>query len=39
MVLFSSGSTGKPKAIVHSLNMLLKSYMEKKYALLICYFF
>lgn len=30
MVLFSSGSTGKPKAIVHSLNMLLKSYMEKK---------
>ncbi|PAF53676.1 AMP-dependent synthetase [Helicobacter sp. 13S00482-2] len=29
LILFSSGSTGKPKAIVHNLDNLLNSYMNK----------
>ncbi len=30
LLLFSSGSTGKPKAMVHNLDSLLESYLEKK---------
>ena len=30
LVLFSSGSTGRPKAMVHDLNALLASYLNKK---------
>lgn len=30
LVLFSSGSTGKPKAILHNLDNLLDSYLDKK---------
>lgn len=30
LVLFSSGSTGKPKAMVHNLDTLLNSYLEKR---------
>lgn len=29
LLLFSSGSTGKPKAIVHNLDILLNSYLDK----------
>jgi acyl-CoA synthetase (AMP-forming)/AMP-acid ligase II len=30
LVLFSSGSTGKPKAMVHNLDHLVASYLQKK---------
>lgn len=30
LILFSSGSTGKPKAILHNLDTLLESYLDKK---------
>lgn len=30
LILFSSGSTGKPKAIVHDLNKILNTYLNKK---------
>ncbi|EGK8203500.1 long-chain fatty acid--CoA ligase [Campylobacter coli] len=30
LILFSSGSTGKPKAIVHNLNKILNTYLNKK---------
>lgn len=30
LILFSSGSTGKPKAIVHDLNKILHTYLNKK---------
>lgn len=30
LLLFSSGSTGKPKAMVHNLDSLIGSYIEKK---------
>lgn len=30
LILFSSGSTGKPKAMVHDLDNLLQSYLDKK---------
>tara|TARA_B100002051_G_C16740057_1_gene643701 strand:+ start:1744 stop:3096 length:1353 start_codon:yes stop_codon:yes gene_type:complete len=30
IVLFSSGSTGRPKAMIHDLNMLLSTYLDKK---------
>ncbi|PAF51505.1 fatty acid--CoA ligase family protein [Helicobacter sp. 13S00477-4] len=30
LILFSSGSTGKPKAILHNLDKLLDSYLNKK---------
>lgn len=30
LILFSSGSTGKPKAMVHNLDFLLESYLDKK---------
>ncbi|MBZ7944279.1 long-chain fatty acid--CoA ligase [Campylobacter sp. RM13744] len=31
LILFSSGSTGKPKVIVHDLQKILNSYLDKKY--------
>ncbi|WP_394909596.1 fatty acid--CoA ligase family protein [uncultured Helicobacter sp.] len=31
LILFSSGSTGKPKVIVHNLDTLLESYLQKPY--------
>lgn len=30
LILFSSGSTGRPKAIVHNLDNILNSYLDKK---------
>ncbi|MCR6587604.1 ANL family adenylate-forming protein [Campylobacter insulaenigrae] len=30
LILFSSGSTGKPKAIIHDLNKILNTYLNKK---------
>lgn len=30
LILFSSGSTGKPKAIVHNLDNILKTYLQKQ---------
>ncbi|HDY7469370.1 TPA: long-chain fatty acid--CoA ligase [Vibrio vulnificus] len=30
LILFSSGSTGKPKAMIHDLNVLSSTYLDKK---------
>lgn len=34
LILFSSGSTGKPKAMIHNLDMLLHTYLQKKHRIL-----
>jgi acyl-coenzyme A synthetase/AMP-(fatty) acid ligase len=34
LILFSSGSTGKPKAMIHNLDILLYTYLQKKHRVL-----